>query len=409
MINELKNLDPQLIAIAEDKTIGLLGYVVVDRTFNNRACGGLRIAPDLTIEELKGLARSMTLKYGFSGMQQGGAKAGIVGDYNLPADKNRSLLRRFGAIITPLLKSRYYIPGTDINTTNSDIIDMLDKAGIAVPARRRKKGNKSGFFTALSVLTGTESAAVYKKMNLNNCTIAIEGFGSVGSSYAWLMAKKKQAKIVAISTINGAIYNKDGLDINKLFLLKEKYGDELVNQYKEAEKIDKTSLFDLKVDILSPCARHFSINHLNAATVQASIVCPGANIPVTSAAEKILFNRGIISIPDFISNCGGVVGSKLEITGVSDNFIENYLRRRNTSRIIKLIEKSYNTEVPMIKIAEEEAMRNFYLMQTKVKNQKIGNSLYNLATKVVNEGFVPEFILKKISTVYFNHTLRNEV
>ena len=125
MSNELTNLDPQFIGIVEDRSIGLLGYVVVDTTVNGHSCGGLRVLPGVTVEELKGLARAMTLKFGFSGMSQGGAKAGIVADQEISLEEKRKLLKRFTEIISPLLRSKYYITGPDMNTTIDDIDNVL--------------------------------------------------------------------------------------------------------------------------------------------------------------------------------------------------------------------------------------------------------------------------------------------
>src|SRR4030042_5283354 len=408
MEEELINLDPQFVCIAEDRSIGLKGYVVVDQTIDNHACGGIRMVPDLSIGELKGLARCMTLKYGFSELEQGGAKAGIVADYDLPANDKQILLRRFGEIITPLLKSGYYITGMDINTTKDEIIDMLDYCKISVPRKRRRKGNKSGFFTAMSVMVGTEAVASFRKFRLFNSSIAIEGFGAVGSSYAWLMSKKKGAKIVAISTIKGAIYNKNGLDIDKLLQLKEKHKDDLINHYVEADKTTNEMLLELDVDILSPCARHFSINDSNALKIKAPVICPGANIPVTSSAEKTMFNREMISIPSFVNNCGGVIGNKLEMLSVADDIIENLIRKKLTPKIIHLIEKSYDLQIPMCKIAEEEAMKNFHLMQVRNQSHSLKNLYTKLAKKLINTGLIPEFIMREAGEIYFNRKTKNE-
>ncbi|MBN2612162.1 MAG: Glu/Leu/Phe/Val dehydrogenase [Bacteroidales bacterium] len=402
MFEDLSKLDPQFIAFAEDQSIGLKGYVVVDRTINNHACGGLRMVPDLTIDELKGLARSMTLKYGFSHMDQGGAKAGIVADYNLSAGEKEILLRRFGEIISPLLKTGYYITGTDINTSKQEIMDMLDHCRVHLPSGRRNKGNKSGFFTALSVMVASEAAAFYKNLSLTGCSIAIEGFGAVGSAYGWLMAKKHEAKIVAVSSLYGAVYNAKGLDIDMLMKLKDKYRDELVNHYPEAEKISPAALFTLPVDILSPCARHFSINRVNAPDIKAGIVCPGANNPVTPEADEILQKRHIVSIPPFIANCGGVIGNKIEITGLGDDFIENYIRKRNTPKIISLIKKADELQVPLFGIAEQEAMENFKKMQIINEKNFVKRKLVQQAKKIVNSSLLPGFISRKIGGYYFS-------
>jgi glutamate dehydrogenase/leucine dehydrogenase len=347
----------------------------------------------------------MTLKYGFNEMDQGGAKAGILGDYSLSDVEKQKLLRRFGEIAIPLLKTRYYITGTDINTTRANIFDMLDHCRIRIPSRRRSKGKKSGYFSALSVMVSTEAAASQKELNLRDCTLAIEGFGAVGSSYAKLMHENWGARILAISTIKGAIYNEDGLDVGLLLELKKKYGDDLINHYSSAERIDHKMLFELEVDILSPCAGSFSIDDSIASKIKASIVCPGANQPVTSAAEKILFEREIISIPAFISNGGGVLGNKMEMTCVSDNFIKEFMRKRNIPQILRFIEKSNQLQIPMFRIAEEEALLKFQKMKSGDKGKFLQKLFYGFSKRIVNTGLLPEFVLRQVGMRYYNRLI----
>ena len=160
--------------------------------------------------------------------------------------------------------------------------------------------------------------------------------------------------------------------------MKNKYGDDLISYYNDAERIDNDRLLELKVDILSPCARTSSIDDSNASKINASMVCPGANLPVTSSAEKTLFDRQIISIPAFIANSGGVLGNKMEMTCVTDDFIKNFIRKRNIPKILRLIEKSNQLQVPMFKIAEEEAMISFRKMKT-IDEEKIFKKSVNSA------------------------------
>ena len=181
---------PQFVAEVTDSSQELRGYVIVDSSINGHACGGLRLAADVSGDHMASLARGMTLKYGFSGMSQGGAKAGIVGDPDMPLERKRALLKRFGELIAPLLKTGYYISGPDMSVSHDDIDVLLAAAGLKVPRGRRKKGKKSGLFTALAVMVAIEAAAAEKKLDLSKARIAIEGFGSVGSALAWLMAHK---------------------------------------------------------------------------------------------------------------------------------------------------------------------------------------------------------------------------
>ena len=189
-----------------------------------------------------------------------------------------------------------------MNVWQDDIDVVHAAAGYREPAPRRGKGNKSGLFTSYGVMIVTEAAAAFRGVDLSKCTVAVEGFGSVGSTYALLMAKKKGANVVAISTTNGAIYNPKGLDVDKLIELRVTKGHGVVEVYEPAERISNDELLTLDVDILAPCARIHSINAANATAIKASMICPGANIPVTRPAQTMLFQRGII-----------VVGNLLEI------------------------------------------------------------------------------------------------
>jgi glutamate dehydrogenase (NAD(P)+) len=407
-LEELKSLEPQFVGVASDRSIGLLGYVVVDSTIDGHACGGLRFDSGVTVEELKGLAWSMTLKYGFSGMAQGGAKAGISADPDLPEERRRELLVRFGEIIGPLLRSRFYISGTDMNTTVADIDTMMRAAAMKVPAPRRDKGKKSGLFTALGVMVAAEAAAPATGFTLAGSTVAIEGFGAVGSAFGWLMAKKKGAKVVAVSTSRGAIYNANGLDVEVLLRLREEFGNASVTAYEHADRIRNEELLELKVDLLSPCARHHCIDLNNVTRIQARLVCPGANIPVTHEADKVLFSRGIVSVPPFAANCGGVLGNKVEMLGVDDEFIEAFIRRKNAGRILALIAESRKIGEAPIFLAERYAMSRFRAMQETAVRGGIGGEIYRVGLKAFNAGLLPERVLRPLAPIYLEKAMATD-
>ncbi len=144
----LVSRQPEFVCTVRDGSLGLIGYVVIDALIAGHACGGLRMSETVNVSELKNLARSMTLKYGFNQMAQGGAKAGIVADRDMPVDEKRRLLYRFGELIAPLLQTGCYNSGPDMNVTATDIEHMLSGAKMRVPAPRKGKGKKSGLYTA---------------------------------------------------------------------------------------------------------------------------------------------------------------------------------------------------------------------------------------------------------------------
>ena len=405
IIDEFAQYTPQFVATIEDRSIGLLGYVIVDTTVDGRSCGGLRLFDDVSVDQLKALAHGMTLKYGFTGMAMGGAKAGIVADAETPADQKNRLICRFGEMISPLLRSQYYISGPDMSISHSDIYTMMASAGMSVAPPRRDKGHKSGFFTALGVMVAIEAAAESMGKNLSGVSIAIEGFGSVGSSLAWLMATKKRARVVAVSTIHGAVFDPNGLDVDLLLRLKKEAGNRVVSVYPGGERINNEDLVLLDVDVFSPCARQFAITMRNVQDVKAPIVCPGANNPVTGAAERILFERRILSIPYFAANCGGVLGNRLEVLEVSDAFIESFIRKKNRPRILDLIITSRDLKKPMHIVADRYAMKRFRSMQEAAGRRSFQQVIQRKALRLFNTGLMPPRLLRPLAPWYFERTL----
>ncbi|MGH7542895.1 MAG: Glu/Leu/Phe/Val dehydrogenase dimerization domain-containing protein, partial [Gemmatimonadota bacterium] len=211
----------------------VLGFVAIDTTVRGRALGGLRLAPDVTAEEVAGLARAMTLKYGLAGLPQGGAKAGVLGDPDAPVPERRDRLETFARAIAPLLKDRVYQPDTDMGTHAEDIHAMLGAVGVRV-GRRALRNDQSGYYTALTVLAGARAALSRRGLRLESATAAIEGFGSVGGSLAMLL-DRTGARVVAISTSRGALHCPGGLDVGRLQELAAQHGSRVVLEYPEAE------------------------------------------------------------------------------------------------------------------------------------------------------------------------------
>ena len=286
----------RMISVVIDEGLKLRGYLAIDSMVSGRCYGGVRMSPDLSPELMAQIARIMTLKHGFIGLPLGGAKAGIVADPEMPLNRKRELLRNFGEALKPFLKTRSYSPGGDLGISDDDINFMLASIGLKVQHRSLLHG-LSGFYTGITVFSAAVAAAKHIGLDLNRAAVAIEGFGSVGASAA-RMFWERGIRVAAISTSEGAIYDEAGLDIGKLIRLRERAGNEVVNLFKGGEKIDKSRLAGLDVDIFSPCAQSYSLTPDNARRVKAKIISPGANVPLASGAEPILFRRGILVIPD---------------------------------------------------------------------------------------------------------------
>jgi glutamate dehydrogenase/leucine dehydrogenase len=188
--------------------------------------------------------------------------------------------------------------------------------------------------TGFGVAQAAEVAAESIRLDLKGATVAIEGFGNVGRHAARFLAEKG-AVLVAASDSRGAVYRPGGIDLAELMTVKQKTGT--VTEYGQGAVLPPAELFALPCDILVPAARPDSIHHRNAAAVRAKLVVPGANIAVTAEAEQVLHQRGILVLPDFIANAGGVICAAIEYRGgaEADAFEQIAQRiRRNTAEVL---------------------------------------------------------------------------
>ena len=394
----------QLICNVTDKKLGLLGYIVIDSAINGHSCGGLKMLPDVSIPELQGLARVMTLKFTFLGMSEGGAKAGIIADPSMPREEKLALLRTFAEIASPILKTRTYVPASDMGTNNEEIRYMLESTGLKVPQSKVQRKEEGGFYVGFSVFAGVRAAAKHINLDLSQSTLAIEGFGKVGSSVAKVFWQRG-TKVVAISTVKGAIYDPDGLDVDKLIQIKNEVGEDVVNVYGKGEIIEKSELLTLDADILSPCARHHSINLNNVEKIKAKIISAGANIPVTREAEQVLWRKRKLYLPDFVTNCGGVLGSNMENAGLISQFIENFIIQEIGDKISEIIEASKKNNISPVELAEKEAEKKLARIKTRSKEKTIKNRLFDIALKVYKKNLIPKRFAKFYAPRHFRARL----
>ncbi len=390
-----------LITVSQGSEV--IGYVAIDSTVGGRSCGGLRMLPDIDEAEMRGLARAMTLKYGFLGLPQGGAKAGVRYDPDAPQAERRQRLAEFGQVIAPMLLSRIYTPGTDMGTDNADIRNMLQAVGMKFKYRELR-GTESGYYTALTVFTGAKEATQHLGINIADCKIAIEGFGKVGSELAELF-NRVNAPIVAISTSRGAIFNPKGLDVKLLIELVARVGSRVVDLYTDAEHIDRTTLLELPVDLLCPCARHNSVHIGNADHIRARIICPGANNPITPEAERILLSRGVLCLPDFVTNSGGVLGGTMEFASVDKIRIAAFIEHHIGPRIAWLLSEAKRQSVSPRDIAAPFALRRFDQMRQNVRQSTLRSRFFEAGLEFYRRGWIPGRLVASLSLPYFKRAL----
>jgi len=381
----------------------VLGYVVIDSTVGGRSCGGLRMLPDIVEDEIRALARAMTLKYGFLGLPQGGAKAGVIGNPEAPRAERLKRLVEFGHAIKPLLHTKTFVPTSDMGTQSADIRYILNAVGIRV-GRRELQNNSSGFYTAHSVLAGVIQSARHIGLDVSRSTAAIEGFGNVGKPLANLLIGEG-IKVVAISTSRGGLYNPRGLEVDRLVRLADEAGSRVVEVYREAEFIDREALLELPVDILCPCARWNSLHISNAPRIAAKIICPGANDPITSEAERALFERGVLCLPDFVTNCGGVLGGTMEFASVSRERITAFIHHQIGSRIAWLLKEARAKNVLPREVAVPLALHRFEQVRQSAINPTPLRRLFEMGLKFYRRGWIPGPLVGLLSLRYFERTL----
>jgi glutamate dehydrogenase (NAD(P)+) len=381
----------------------VIGYVVIDSTVRGRSRGGLRMAPDVDEGEVRGLARTMTLKYGFLGLPQGGAKAGLRGDPEASLAERRRRLAAFGRAVAPLLLSRVYLPDTDLGTDRADVRHMLESVGMRTK-RRELGGSRSGYYTALTVFTAAKRTVAHIGLDLSGCSVAIEGFGKVGAALARLFAEAN-ARVVAISTVRATIFDPRGLDVGRLSRLAADAGSRAVELYGDADVIERAALLELPVDLLCPCARHDSLRADNATRVRARIVCPGANNPVTTAAERVLFERGIWCLPDFVTNSGGVLGGTMEFASIRTTTIASFIDRDFGARLTWLLTEAARRGVTPREVAVRVARQRFDMVRRDTANPTPLRRALDGGLAAYHRGWIPGRLVAAASLPYFRKTL----
>jgi len=397
---------PAVIEVSDAKA-GLTGWLAVDSVVDNHYCGGLRMLPDISAPELAELAKAMTLKHAFLGLPHGGAKAGIVYDEeSRKADKSK-LLTAFAQSIKDLLEQRTYLPGADMGTTGKEIREMMQSVGIRVPARALR-GALSGWYTSLTVVASAKTAAEHRGLDLAKAAVAIEGFGSVGSAVAEGFSRLG-SRVVAISTYNGALYAAEGLDVARLLQCYRQYGSRLVDFYDGRRKIPREALLELDVDILLPCARHHSIQAGNAPSIKARLISCGANAPITKEAERSLWQRGILCIPDFVANSGGVLGGTMEFAGIRLRDITEFMDKSFSRQVSALIREAGRDGIYIRDHAERIAAERWRRVKSATENRSLRSRTFSLGLELYRNGMIPSALVGKLAVKYFQKRIEGGI
>jgi glutamate dehydrogenase (NAD(P)+)/glutamate dehydrogenase (NADP+) len=315
-------IGPEKIVYLHDPDTGMKGIIVVDTMNLAGAGGGTRMLPDITTEEMFGLARAMTYKFAMLDLPVGGSKAGIWADPGMPREQKDAVLKAFGRLVKPIIESGVTV-ASDMGTDTQDVETIYAGAGLDNQTSGLSLQEKDGeplenHATGYGVVVAARAACEFAGIDIRTATVAIEGFGKAGGGVARYI-EEAGAKVVAMSNIDGTVYNKDGLDIPSLLAARETSGDRALSEYKDGEHLSKQDIFALPVDILVPGARPYVIHNTNADTVQAKVISSIANNPVTDEADQVLFQKDVLFMPDFLSNAGGVVIAILDLLGGTED------------------------------------------------------------------------------------------
>lgn len=327
------DLGPEKVLHVTNHAVGLKAVIVIDNTSKGPSIGGVRMAPDVTVEECARLARAMTLKNAAAGLPHGGGKAVIVGDPAMPEARKSQVIRAFALAIRDF---KDYVPGPDMGTNETCMAWMLDETGRAVGLPRVVGGiplDEIGA-TGFGIATAAEVAQDFCNVNLKGARVAIQGFGAVGKHAARFLAAKG-ARLVAASDTGGTVMNPDGLPLEELFSLKA--AGKSVTALTGATSSPGEAAITADCDILIPAARPDAISYANVDDVKAKLILEGANIPARPEIETLLHGRGVLVVPDFIANAGGVICASVEYHGGSEASalatIEEKIRR-NTAEVL---------------------------------------------------------------------------
>jgi glutamate dehydrogenase (NAD(P)+) len=311
----IDELGPEKIIEIYDPATGLRAILVVDNVAAGPAIGGVRMAVDVTTEECVRLARAMTLKNAMAGLAHGGGKSVIVADPAMAAAAKEALVRSFAHAIKDVTD---YVPGPDMGTNEAAMAHVKDITGRAAGLPREIGGiplDEIGA-TGFGLSVALEVAQGYSDMRIEGARVVVQGFGSVGQHAAAFLAAKG-ARLVGVSDSRGARIAESGFDLDRL--LAWKHAGHSVAQFDQGEPIDPADLIAVESDIWIPAARPDVINEANVARLNTRVVAQGANIPATMEAEQIMSQRGILVIPDFVANAGGVICAAVEYHGGSES------------------------------------------------------------------------------------------
>jgi glutamate dehydrogenase (NAD(P)+) len=309
----------------------------------------------------------MTLKNSAAGLPHGGAKSVLWGDPRMPREQKEPLVRAFAHA---LRNECDYIFGPDMGTDETCMAWIRDEIGRAVGLPAAIGGiplDEIGA-TGWGVRHAAGIAAAHCGLSLQGARVAIQGFGAVGMHAARFLAQTG-ARLVAASDARGTLQRMDGIDVARLISIKR--GGGAVHDYPDGQKLDRDAILGIDCDIWIPAARPDVVREDNVDRLRTKLVLQGANIPFTPGAERLLHERGVLVVPDFIANAGGVICAAMEYRGATESqafaAIEEKIRT-NTEAVLKEAARAHVSprqaavSLATTRVTEAMSLRRFGMM-----------------------------------------------
>ncbi len=343
LFSHADELGPAKIIHVHEPKLQLKAILVVDNVACGPAIGGLRMAPDVSVSECARLARAMTLKNAAASLPHGGGKSVLVGDPKMPRSQKEPLIRAFACA---LKGESDYIFGPDMGTDERCMAWVKDELGGRAVGLPKDIGgiplDELGA-TGWGLASAVDAALPYLDFELEGARVVIQGFGSVGIHAARFL-QQKGALIVGVSDSRGATYNPTGLNLETLIALKR--DGQSVDQLGGSEALSRDAVIGLECDIWIPAARPDVIHAGNVAQLDTRLVVQGANIPITEEAEIELHRRGVLVIPDFIANAGGVICGAMEYHHMSQRMAFDSIQEKIGSNTTSILERAQRESIP---------------------------------------------------------------
>lgn len=373
---DLDLVGPEKIMVLWDPVLKVKSFLVIDNSLYGIPVGGIRMAADLTLEEVAQVARAMTLKFCSFKIPLGGAKAGIIAD---PRDEGKSeKIYSLGESIKAFIKGDAFYPEPGLGTYNQEtkeILKIMGKPeiiprGIGVIKQERPLDKKyNGISAKYALKTILENIGKHKilksKKEWNSSpTVLLEGFGRAGATFA-KRAESLDMNILGIVTIEGGIFDEDGLDVGELLELKKEHGDKLVDHYesKNLVKVENDKFFNLSidysVDIIITGSRTDVINESNIDEIETNVIIPTSYSPYQKGIVDTLFEKEILAYPDFISNAGDILAIDSEQKRNIGLTEEQFINKKVCEKTREILKNSEKLKVIPYNYAKEKALNEF--------------------------------------------------